>query len=29
MTTSPFGLPLTVDMPGIEPDIWIDEEGDE
>ena len=30
MTTSPFGLPLTVGMPGVEPEIWIDEdEGDE
>jgi hypothetical protein len=26
MTTSPFGLPLTVSMPGVEPEIWIDDE---
>jgi hypothetical protein len=30
MTTSPFGLPLTVDSPGVDPDIWEDdEEGDD
>jgi hypothetical protein len=29
MTTSPFGLPLTVDFPSVDPDIWEDEEGDE
>jgi hypothetical protein len=29
MTTSPFGLPLTVDAPNVDPDIWEDEEGDD
>jgi hypothetical protein len=30
MTTSPFGLPLTVDQPHVDPDIWDDEdEGDD
>jgi hypothetical protein len=32
MTTSPFGLPLTIDSPGVDPDIFVDddeEEGDE
>jgi len=29
MTTSPFGLPLTVDSPNVDPDIWEDEEGDD
>lgn len=26
MTTAPFGLPLTVEMPTVDPEIWIDEE---
>lgn len=31
MTTSPFGLPLVVEMPSVVPEIWNDEEeeGDE
>ena len=29
MTTSPFGLPLTVDVPNVDPEIWEDEEGDD
>jgi hypothetical protein len=31
MTTSPFGLPLVVEMPGVVPEVWNDdeEEGDE
>lgn len=29
MTTSPFGLPLTIDSPGVDPDIFIDEAEDD
>lgn len=29
MTTSPFGLPLTIDSPGVDPDIFIDEDEDD
>jgi hypothetical protein len=29
MTTSPFGLPLKVTMPGVDPDIFIDDEDEE
>ena len=32
MTTSPFGLPLTIDLPCVDPDIFVDddeEEGDD
>jgi hypothetical protein len=27
-TSSPFGLPLRVDLPGVEPTDWEDEEED-
>jgi hypothetical protein len=29
MTESPFGLPLRVDIPGVNPSDWEDEEEDE
>jgi len=29
MTTSPFGLPLRIDVPGVSPSDWEDEEEDE
>jgi hypothetical protein len=28
MTTSPFGLPLRVDLPTVDPTEWEDEEED-
>jgi hypothetical protein len=29
MTTSPFGLPLRVDIPNVDPTEWEDEEDDD
>lgn len=29
MTTSPFGLPLRVDLPNVDPAEWEDEEEDD
>jgi hypothetical protein len=29
MTTSPFGLPLRVDIPNVDPTEWEDEEEDD
>jgi hypothetical protein len=29
MTTSPFGLPLRVDLPNVDPADWEDEEEDD
>jgi hypothetical protein len=29
MTTSPFGLPLRVDIPNVDPVEWEDEEEDD
>ena len=29
MTTSPYGLPLKIDLPGVNAPDWIEEEGDE
>ena len=29
MTTSPFGLPLRVDIPNLDPSEWEDDEDDD
>ena len=29
MTTSPYGLPLKIDLPGVNAPDWIEEEGDD
>lgn len=29
MTTSPYGLPLKIDLPGVDAPDWIEEEGDD
>ena len=28
MTTSPYGLPLIIDLPGVNAPDWIEEEGE-